>query len=262
MFVFLKEDPYMEGRLVGKVALVTGGGSGIGRASSLAFAKEGARVVVADIENEKGRETVSLIEKKGGQAIFVNADISKSDQVESLVNKAVRTYGRLDCAHNNAGILGAMRLTADYEEDEWERIVRINVTGTWLCIKYEIPQMLAQKSGSIVNTASVLGLVGSGRAPAYSTSKHAVVGLTKSAALSYAESGIRINAICPGFTETPMIDPLTGGDPKIEADMHARHPIGRMAKPEEVAEAAIWLCSDAASFVTGHAMAVDGGFVA
>ena len=217
-----------------KVGVVTGGGSGIGRASALAFAREGAKIVVADIEDEKGRETVHLIENKGGQAIFISADISKSEQVESMVAETVRAYGRLDCAHNNAGVLGTMDLTANYEEDEWERIMRINVTGTWLCIKYEVPQMLSQKSGAIVNTASILGLVGSGRAPAYSTSKHAVVGLTKSAALAYADSGIRINAVCPGFTVTPMIDPLTGDDPQIEADMAARHPIGRMAKPEEV----------------------------
>ena len=251
----------MEGTLSGKVALVTGGSSGIGRASAMAFAREGARVVVADVVKDEGQETVRLIEKEGGQAIFVKTDITQADQVESLIQKAVSTFGRLDCAHNNAGILGPMVPVADYKEEKWEKVFRVNLTGTWLCLKCEIHQMLTQKSGSIVNTASVLGLVGSAGAPAYAASKHAVIGLTKSAALGYAESGIRINAICPGFTETAMIDPLIGGDAQTKADMHARHPIGRMAKPEEIAEAAIWLCSDAASFVTGHAMAVDGGFV-
>lgn len=253
----------MEKRLEGKVALVTGGGSGIGRASSLAFAGQGARVIVADIMIEGGEETVHMIEKSGGQAIFVKMDVSKAVEVETMVSKAVKTFDRLDCAFNNAGILGERKLAADYTEEEWSKIIGINLTGTWLCMKYEILQMLKQNSGAIVNTASVLGLVGAnGPAPAYAASKHGVVGLTKSAALTYARSGIRINAVCPGFITTPMIDSMTGGDPEIEAALNERHPIGRMGKPEEVAETVVWLCSDAASFVTGHAMSVDGGYVA
>ncbi len=253
----------MEKRLEGKVALVTGGGSGIGRASSLAFAGQGATVIVSDIMIEGGEETVHMIEKGGGQAIFIKADVSRAMEVETMVHKAVETFGRLDCALNNAGILGERNLTADYTEDEWNEVINVNLTGAWLCMKYEIHQMLKQKSGAIVNMASVLGLVGSsGPSAAYAASKHGVVGLTKSAALSYAQSGIRINAMCPGFITTPLIDSLTGGDPEIEAAINERHPIGRMGKPEEVAEAVVWLCSDAASFVTGHSMSVDGGFVA
>ena len=253
----------MEGRLIGKVALVTGGSSGIGRACALAFTKEGAKVIVADIGNEEGAETVALIEKAGGQAIFVKTDVSRAMEVETMVSKAVKAFGRLDCALNNAGILGERNFAADYTEEGWNKVININLTGTWLCMKYEIRQMLKQNSGAIVNTASVLGLVGSnGPSPAYAASKHGVVGLTKSAALSYAQSGIRINAVCPGFITTPLVDSLTGGDPEIEATLIERHPIGRMGKPEEVAEAVVWLCSDAASFVTGHAMSVDGGFVA
>ncbi len=253
----------MEKQLEGKFVLVTGGGSGIGRASALAFAGQGAGVIIADLMIEGGEETVAMIEKGGGRAIFVQTDVSKALDVETMVEKAVKTFGRLDCAFNNAGILGERNLAADYTEEEWNKIIGINLTGTWLCMKYEILQMLKQNSGAIVNTASVLGLVGAnGPAAAYAASKHGVVGLTKSAALTYAQSGIRINSVCPGFIKTPLIDPMIGGDPEIEAALNQRHPIGRMGKPEEVAEAVVWLCTDAASFVTGHSMSVDGGYVA
>ncbi len=253
----------MEKRLTDKVSLVTGGGSGIGRASALAFAGQGASVIVADMAIEGGESTVHMIEKEGGKAIFVKVDVSRAKEVETMVSKAVEAFGRLDYAFNSAGILGEPKLTADYTEEEWSKIIGVNLTGTWLCMKYEILQMLKQNSGSIVNTASVLGLVGAnGPAPAYAASKHGVVGLTKSAALTYARSGIRINAVCPGFITTPMIAPMIGGDPEVEAALNERHPIGRMGKPEEIAEAVMWLCSDAASFVTGHAMSVDGGYVA
>jgi NAD(P)-dependent dehydrogenase (short-subunit alcohol dehydrogenase family) len=251
----------MSGQLKGKVALVTGGGSGIGRATALTFAREGAKVVVADIEVDGGQATARMIEAAEGEAVFVEVDVSQAAAVKAMVSQAIETYGRLDCAFNNAGILGSMgAATADYPEEAWHQVIGINLTGVWLCMKYEIQQMLKQKGGAIVNTASVMGLVGSGN-PAYGASKHGVVGLTKSAALSYSQEGIRVNAVCPGFIDTPLLEPLLG-NPQVVADIIARHPIGRLGQPEEVAETVVWLCSDAASFVTGHAMVVDGGYVA
>jgi len=245
-----------------KVALVTGGSSGIGRATALAFAREGAKVAVADLNIVGGEETVSLIKSVGGEACFIEANMAEAASVEAMVKKAVETYGRLDCAHNNAGVEGALIRTAEYEEDQWDQVIRINLTGVWLCLKYEIPQMLQQGSGAIVNTASGAGLIGVKRMPAYVASKHGVVGLTKTAALEYAKSGIRVNAVCPGVIKTPMVERVTGGRPDILDKMIAAEPIGRSGQPEEIAEAVVWLCSDAASFVTGHAMAVDGGAVA
>ncbi|MBI3304079.1 MAG: SDR family oxidoreductase [Deltaproteobacteria bacterium] len=252
----------MAGRVDGKIALVTGGGSGIGRATALAFAREGAKVVVADVVIEGGEETVRLIKAAAGEAAFVKADMAKAVEAEAMVNKAVATYGRLDCAHNNAGIEGAMGTTADYTEENWERVIRVNLTGVWLCMKYEISQMLKQGGGAIVNTASDAGLLGVPQMPAYVASKHGVVGLTKTAALEYAKSGIRVNAVCPGVIQTPMVERVTSRRPGMVERMVAAEPIGRMGRPEEIAEAVVWLCSDAASFVTGHAMAVDGGAVA
>jgi NAD(P)-dependent dehydrogenase (short-subunit alcohol dehydrogenase family) len=246
----------------GKIALVTGGGSGIGRAAALAFAREGAKVVVADVVAEGGRETVQMIKKADGEAIFVKTDVSKAAEVEALINKTVETYGRLDCAFNNAGIEGEQAPTAENTEKNWDRVININLKGVWLCMRYEIPQMLKQDGGAIVNTASVAGLVGfQGIAP-YVASKHGIAGLTKTAALEYAQSGIRINAVCPGVIHTPMIERFFAGDPNAEDQFIAMEPVGRMGTPEEIAEAVVWLCSDAASFVTGLPMPVDGGFVA
>jgi NAD(P)-dependent dehydrogenase (short-subunit alcohol dehydrogenase family) len=253
-----------EQRFSGKVALVTGGASGIGRASAQLFAKEGASVVVSDVALEGGQQTVRLIEEDGGEASFVEADVSKAAQVEALVRRPVEAHGRLDYAFNNAGIEGRMATnTADYPEEDWDRVIGVNLKGVWLCMKHEIAQMLKQGGGSIVNNSSVEGLVGLEGTSAYAASKHGVVGLTKTAALEYAQSGIRVNAVCPGLIRTPMVERYTEGDAETEAQWAAIfEPVGRMGSAEEVAEAVVWLCSEAASFVTGHAMAVDGGFLA
>jgi NAD(P)-dependent dehydrogenase (short-subunit alcohol dehydrogenase family) len=252
----------MAGLVSGKVALVTGGGSGIGRATALVFAREGAKVVVADVVVEGGEETVRLVKQAGGEAVFVKADMAKAADVEAMVKKAVETYGRLDCAHNNAGVEGATGKTADYVEADWDRVIAINLTGVWLCMKYEIAQMLKQGGGAVVNTASDAGLLGVPQMPAYVASKHGVVGLTKTAALEYAKSGIRVNAVCPGVIKTPMVERITGQRPGRAERMAAVEPVGRMGKPEEIAEAVVWLCSEAASFVTGLPMPVDGGIAA
>lgn len=251
----------MAGLLEDKVALVTGAGSGIGRATAVAFAEEGAKVVAADVAVPDGEKTVRAIEDAGGEATFVQVDISKADEVEAMVSTAVEVYGKLDCAHNNAGIEGPAIATADVAEEDWDKVMEINLKGAWLCTKYEVLQMLKQGGGSIVNTASTLGITGLPQIAAYTASKHGVIGLTQSAALDYATQGIRVNAVMPGVTRTPMMDRQMSGA-HMEEDMYVRlHPIGRLAKPEEIAEAVVWLCSDRASFVTGHAMAVDGGFL-
>ena len=252
----------MAGWLTGKVALVTGAGSGIGRASALAFAREGAKIVVADVVVDGGEETVSMIKKTGGEASFIKADVAKAAEVEALINTAVATYGRLDCAHNNAGIAGRSATVADDTEENWDRILAINLKGVWLCMKYEIPQMLKQGSGAIVNTASDAGLIAVRRGGAYVASKHGVVGLTKTAALEYAKAGIRVNAVCPGPIDTPMLQRGASLRPQIIEKMAAAQPVGRLGQPQEIAEAVVWLCSDAASFVTGQAMPVDGGYMA
>ena len=253
----------MTGRLVGKVALVTGAGSGIGRASACAFAVEGAKVVVADVDAAGGEETVRRIESAGGEAIFARADVTRAAEVEALVDRAVGTYGRLDCAHNNAGIYGALAPIADYPEEVWDRVIAVNLKGVWLCLKYEVAAMLQQGSGAIVNTSSVAGLVGAGRgSSAYFASKHGVVGLTRDIALECAASGIRVNAVCPGVIPTPLVDRAFGTGPEVEAGLRARHPLGRMGTLQEVAEAVVWLCSDATAFITGHALPIDGGWSA
>ena len=255
----------MAGQLDTRVALVTGGGSGIGRASAVVFAREGAKVVVADVDEDGGQETVRIIEAAGGTARFVRADVSQAAEVAALVEQAVSTYGRLDCALNNAGIQGDIRQTAECSRENWDRIIATNLTGVWLCMKHEIPHMLSQGGGAIVNTSSNFGLVGSNGMPAYSASKHGVLGLTKTAALEYAKSGIRVNAVCPGPVQTPLVDKVLAAQPELGDQIikaiEAREPVGRMGQPEEIAEAVVWLCSDAASFVTGTAMSVDGGFV-
>ncbi|MEW6107307.1 MAG: SDR family oxidoreductase [Bacillota bacterium] len=256
----------MPGRLEQKVALITGGASGIGRAAALAFAREGAKVVVADVAIAGGEETVRMIEAAGGTAIFVKADVSQESDVERMVQQGMETYGRLDCAFNNAGIQGDLAQTAECSEENWQRIIVINLTGVWLCMKHEIRFMVKQGCGAIVNTASNFGLVGSNGMPAYVASKHGVVGLTKTAALEYAKAGIRINAVCPGPTQTPLVDQVLRQQPQladqIVAAITAREPVGHLGRPQEIAEAVVWLCSDAALFVTGVALAVDGGFVA
>ena len=252
----------MSRRLEGKAALVTGAGSGIGRAAAEVFAREGARVIVSDVNVSGGEETVATIQKKGGEARFIRCDISKPAEVEALIRGTVEAFGRLDCAVNNAGISGVMAPTADYPEEMWDRIMATNLKGVWLCMKQEIQQMLKQGGGSIVNTASAAGLVGVAMAPAYVAAKHGVVGLTKTAALEYAKANIRINAVCPGVVRTPMITVATDGHPEIEAAVIAAEPVGRMGQPEEIGEALVWLSSSAASFITGAALPVDGGLVA
>ncbi|NQT71634.1 MAG: SDR family oxidoreductase [Chloroflexi bacterium] len=248
--------------LEGKVALVTGGSSGIGRAAAIVFAREGAKVVIGDVGEEGGDETVTMIKETGGEAMFVKTDVSKADQVKTLIDETIKTHGRLDIAFNNAGVEQVVSTLPDCTEEEWDRVININLKGVWLCLKYEIPVMLNQGKGAIVNTSSVGGLIGGEYNTAYIAAKHGVVGITKSAALEYAAAGIRVNAVCPGMTRTPLVDALTGGNEELENLIIGMHPIGRMAEPMEIAEAAVWLCSDEASFVTGHALSVDGGWVA
>ena len=245
-----------------KVALVTGASSGIGRATALVFAREGAKVVVADLNVVGGQETVQLVKAAGGEAVFVETDVAQTASVEAMVQTALDTYGRLDCAHNNAGVEGVLSRTAEQTEQDWEPVIRINLKGVWLCMKYELPHMVQQGSGAIVNTASGAGLIGVKRMAAYVASKHGVIGLTKTAALEYAKSGVRVNAVCPGVIQTAMVERVSGRRPDVLEKMIAAEPIGRSGQPEEIAESVVWLCSDAASFVTGHAMAVDGGAVA
>ena len=254
----------MAGTLTGKVALVTGGASGIGRATALTFAREGAKLIIADMNEEGGQQTAHMITENGGAATFVPVDVTQATAVEAMVSKTVDTYGRLDCAHNNAGIAGRIRAPLhECPEDVWDQVLDVNLKGVWLCMKYEILQMLAQGGGAIVNTASIMGLVGSwSGTAAYNASKHGVVGLTKTASLEYARAGIRVNAVCPGYIRTPLIETALLSRPEMEEQIILRHPVGRMGRPEEIAEAVVWLCSDAASFVTGHTMTVDGGYVA
>lgn len=243
-----------------KVALVTGGSSGIGRATAIDFARKGAKVVIADwIENE---ETMDQIENLGGEVLFVKCDVSKSDDVKALIEKTMSTFGRLDFAFNNAGIEGTSAPTQDCTEENWDKTIGINLKGIWLCMKYEIPEMLKIGKGVIVNCSSVAGLIGFRGLPAYVASKHGVIGLTKTAALENAKLGIRVNVICPGVIQTPMIDRLTGKKKETIEQFTDLEPVGRFGLPEEIANAVLWLCSDEASFVTGIAMTVDGGFLA
>jgi NAD(P)-dependent dehydrogenase (short-subunit alcohol dehydrogenase family) len=241
--------------------LVTGGSSGIGRATAQIFAREGAKVVVADVQVPDGEETVRLITAAGGEALFVKTVGANPTEVDALIKKTVETYGRLDCAFTNAGIEGALQPTSDYDEAMWDRVISINLKGVWLCMRAEIRQMLSQEGGAIVNTASAAGLVGVPGLSAYTAAKHGVNGLTKTAALEYAKQGIRINAVCPGGVDTPMVKRVFGANPQF-AEAAAIEPVGRLAQPAEIGEAVVWLCSDAASFITGLPMAVDGGMVA
>jgi len=250
----------MEKIFENKVAIITGGSFGIGQATAIAFAKRGAKVVIADWIDDG--ETLRQVKALGGEALFIKCDVSNSREVKELIDQTIKNFGRLDYAVNNAGIEGQTGSTHECAEENWDKTIAVNLKGVWLCMKHEIPHILKQAKGAIVNIASIAGLVGFPGLPAYVSSKHAVVGLTKTAALEYAKQGIRINAVCPGVIKTPMIDRTTGKDKTVEKSFENMEPVGRMGQPEEVAEAIVWLCSDGSSFVTGHAMAVDGGWIA
>lgn len=258
-----KRESSFRGLVSGQVVLITGGGSGIGRATALLCAWEGAKAVgIADVQAATGKETVQKIQNLGVESMFMKIDVSKSVDVMVMVDEMVKQYGRLDAAFNNAGIESADLPTVAESEKDWDQVLAVNLKSIWLCMKREIPQMVGQGGGSIVNTASVAGLVGFQREPAYVASKHGVVGLTKAAALEYAKAGVRVNCVCPGMIRTPMINRVIQGRPEVEARLVAGEPIGRLGTAEEVAEVMVWLCSSRASFVTGHALAVDGGWMA
>ena len=246
----------------GKVALITGGASGIGRVAARAFAREGARVVVSDLAVEGGQETARMIAEDGGTAIFVRADVTQAADVKAMMLEVERTCGRLDFAVNNAGIDGVRAPTAAYPEDTWNQVLAVNLTGVFLCMKYEIPLMLRQNGSAIVNLSSVAGVTGFPAHSAYTASKHGVIGLTKTAALEYAKAGLRVNAVCPCYTRTPMLERIVRAKPDLEAKLQARVPLGRLGTPEEIAAAVVYLCTENASFITGHALVMDGGIVA
>jgi NAD(P)-dependent dehydrogenase (short-subunit alcohol dehydrogenase family) len=246
----------------GKVAVVTGGASGIGRATAELLAARGAKVVVADLDDAQGATTVARVNAIGGEGVFVRADVTEPDDVSAMVTTAVDRFGRLDIALNNAGVPGTYAPFLQQSLADWERTVAVNLTSVFLSMQAEIPAMVDSGGGSIVNTSSAAGLMGFAMLPAYVASKHGVVGLTKSVALEYAAKGIRINAVCPGSVRTQMLEGFAGGDESMLEGMGRMQPIGRLGTPSEVAEAVVWLCSDAASFVTGHALAVDGGVLA
>ena len=248
----------MEQIFKNKVAVITGSSFGIGRATAIAFAAQGADVVLSD--NIEDGETENLIRKSGGDCFFVKCDVSREEEVKSLIRSAIGRYGRLDFAFNNAGIEGVSSTVTDCTNENWDNVFNVNLKGVWYCMKYQIPEMLKTGGGCIVNNASVAGLVGFQGTPAYVASKHAVVGLTKNVALDYARQGIRVNAVCPGIIHTPMIDRFTSGAPGAIEQMIAAKPMGRLGQPEEIAGTVVFLCSSSASFITGQAIAVDGGW--
>ena len=243
----------------GKVAFITGAGSGIGRAAGVGFAKAGASVAVVGRSEAQNRETVSLIEREGGRAIAITCDVAQEDQVASAVAETVKAFGRLDFAYNNAGVEQSAAATADLSVEEWNRQISVNLTGVFLCMKYQIPEILKQGGGSIVNTSSGAGIKGFPNSAAYCASKFGVIGLSKAAALDYAKDKLRVNVVCPGIIETPMMDRFSGGTDEGRAAVIAQEPVGRMGLPEEIAGTVLWLCSDLAAFTVGAAIVVDGG---
>ena len=252
----------MTGELADRVALVTGGSSGIGRATALAFAEQGAMVAIASRRREPGERVVQAIREGGGQALWIHADVTQAAEVEAMVRAVIEAYGRLDCAFNNAGSGGRGGWVAEIAEADWDETIDVYLKSVWLCMKYEIVEMLKLGQGVIVNSSSVDGQRGFPWDPVYSAAKHGVLGLTKSAAMQYARRGIRINAVCPGWIRTPPVEGILERDPDMEGQMMQHQPIGRLGKPEEVAQAVVWLCSDRASLVVGTALAVDGGYLA
>ncbi|KAB1188496.1 MULTISPECIES: SDR family oxidoreductase [Haloferax] len=245
----------------GKVALVTGAASGIGRETALRFAEEGSKVVVSDVQKDAGEQVAGEIENAGGDAVFLDADVSNEADVARLVDETVNVFGGLDFAHNNAGIEGTVGSIAEMDLDDFQRVIDINLTGVFLSMKYEIPRLLERGGGAIVNTASVAGMTGGPNLSHYYAAKHGVIGLTRSAALEVATDNIRVNAVLPGVIETPMIERFTAGNEEAKEALLKDEPIGRLGRPEEIASAVVYLCSDDASFVTGHPMVVDGGYV-
>jgi NAD(P)-dependent dehydrogenase (short-subunit alcohol dehydrogenase family) len=251
--------PHENGNFVSKVAFVTGAANGIGRAAALAFAHQRASVVVADVSEQGNQETARMIEEAGGLVLAVRCNVARAEDVKAALDKTIEAFGRLDFAFNNAGVEQPMMPAADLTEEEWDRVLDVDLRGVFLCMKYEIPLMLKQGGGAIVNTSSGAGVKGFAGQAAYCAAKYGVVGLTKAAALDYAKSNIRVNAVCPGIIKTPMMDRFSGGTPEGRERVIAQEPIGRMGTPEEIGAAVVWLCSDAAAFVIGHAMVIDGG---
>jgi len=243
------------------VAIITGAASGIGRDTAIAFSNKGVNVTISDVQEDKLHETARLIENNGGSVLSVKADVSKVEDVKYLITKTTDRFGRIDYLCNNAGVSGRLNSTAEYSADEWDKVINVNLRGQWLCMKYAIPVMLSNDGGAIVNVTSILGTVGFENAPAYVAAKHGLEGLTKTAAIEYSAKGIRVNSVAPGFIETPMLDKAgITTDPETKRSIISLHPIGRLGKPGEIANAIVWLCSEEASFITGHSMLADGGY--